>query len=119
MEVPLPSDKIIENCGDDSSCSNASCRNSTVSGPIEMYEMNYCCHHLQKVATNNLPDVSFIITTVESALPIKILLVSNSLEFIERVNNSVPSKMVSLCTSTLKVISVSPAGTITLCGPEA
>ena len=66
-----------------------------------------------------LPDVSFIITKAESVLPIKILLVSKSLEFIERVKDSVLSKSVSLCIKTLKVTSVSPAGTKTLWGPES
>ena len=71
------------------------------------------------VVTLHIPDVSFIITIDEFALPIEILSVSKNFEFIEIAKDSVLSKMVSLCTGTLKVISVSPAGTVTLCGPEA
>ena len=67
----------------------------------------------------NLPDVSLIKTKAEFTLPIIILLVSKSVEFIERVKDSVLSKMVSLRIVTLKVTSVSPAVITTLCGPES
>ena len=67
----------------------------------------------------NLPDVSFIITNAEFALPIEILIVSKELEFIERMKYSILSKIVSWYIGTLKVISVSPAGIVTLCGPES
>ena len=48
-EVPLPSDRVMENCVDDSTCSNSSLTNSTISGPnnakkqdMFYYTFTYC-----------------------------------------------------------------------------
>ena len=39
-EVPPPSDREMENCVDDSTCSNWSLTNSTISGPIKSEKQN-------------------------------------------------------------------------------
>ena len=38
--VPLSSDREMENCVDDSTCSNSSLTNSTISGPIKSEKQN-------------------------------------------------------------------------------
>ena len=39
-EVPLSSDRVMENCVDDSTCSNRSLTNSTISGPDNLKKQN-------------------------------------------------------------------------------
>ena len=72
-----------------------------------------------RIQTTSIPEVSFIITTATFVLPTTILSGINEDVLIVILNNSGPSKIVSLCKTTPNDMVFILAGTVVLHGPQS